>query len=247
MVSVVGVFGHLALRFLVERHVVREGLGAADLDAAKGSLGVERPALFVLAVVSECAAPGVLHDPESLAVLVVAPADALDSMASFRSTLACLRLVDAGSDVEKMFVDGYADCHRALLDQVGLDLCGGGQSVDVPELARAAHFFGFEFAVAVVESAPARGPGVVSASAAERVREAVVGVDAEFAFRLNLVAEGAFAEALARTDFPLAQRVRAAAVAVGVALFGGESVVHDLLQSSSDIATFAQCAFGYCC
>lgn len=188
MVSVVGVFGHLALRFLVERHVVREGLGAADLDAAEGSLGVERPALFVLAVVAVFAAPGVLHDPKACAVLVVAPADALDRMASFRSTLACLRFVDAGSDVEQMFVDGYADCHRALLNQVGLDLCGSSQSVDVPELARAAHFFGFEIVV-VVESAPARGPGVVSASAAKWVRCSVVGVDAEFAFRLNLVAE----------------------------------------------------------
>lgn len=188
MVSVVGVFGHLALRFLVERHVVGEGLGAADLDAAEGSLGVEGPALLVLAVIAECAAPGVLHYPEALAVLIVAPADALDCMASFRSTLACLRLVDAGSDVEEMFVDGYADCHRALLNQVGLDLCGCGQSVDVSELARAAHFFRFEVVV-VVESAPARGPGVVSASAAEWVRCSVVGVDAEFAFRLNLVAE----------------------------------------------------------
>lgn len=106
MVTVVGVFGHLALRFLVERHVVREGLGAADLDAAEGSFGVERPALFVLAVVAECAAPGVLHDPETLAVLVVAPADALDRMASFRSTLIAVATTEAAS-IEQQSAQRY--------------------------------------------------------------------------------------------------------------------------------------------
>jgi len=75
VVAVVGVLGHLALGFLVVRHVVGEAwVAPVQNDALELRFPVELPTLLELARVAPVAAPGVLHDPEAFAVFVVAPA-----------------------------------------------------------------------------------------------------------------------------------------------------------------------------
>lgn len=153
VVAVVGVFGHFALGFFVVRHVVGEaGREAVDLDALELRLRVELPALLEVARVAPVASPGVLHDPEADAVLVVAPAHARDRVPA-RVALARLRLLDFGPDRVHVLVDRHADDHRAVALDVRLDLGCLRESQDFASLAAAAHFFGLE-GRSVLQSAP---------------------------------------------------------------------------------------------
>jgi len=230
VVAVVGVLGHLALGFLVVRHVVLKVGFAVDLDHLEGRLRVEGPALLELARVAPVAAPGVLHDPEAYAVLVLAPAEALDGVAAGRVALVRGRLVDARADAVHLRLDGHADDHGAELHQVGLDLGGGGKRGDLGLLAAAAHLVRLEVVV-VLEPTPVQLLVVDRAAVAVRVGGAVVGVGAGavIAPSGDLVVDVALTLACDRTA-AVVERVGAAAVALGVAALGAEARFRHLAQ-----------------
>lgn len=243
VVAVVRVFGHLALRFFVLRHVVDEVAAAVDLESLEGRLRVERPALFELAGIAPVATPRVLHDPEACAVLVVAPAEAFDRVAAGRSTLVCRRFVDSGADAVHLRLDGHADGHRPGFNQVGLDLGGCGQRHVFGALAATAHFFRVEVIV-VLQSAPLHLSVLNRTSISLRVCRAVVGVGAGslLPYGSHLVVDAAFTFARRRTA-SLAECVGAAAVPVGVAFFSGEPVFSHLVQSLANDAAVAPLAY----
>lgn len=73
----------------------------------------------------------------------MAPADAFDRMPSW-VTLVCFGSVDSGANVLELILHRHADRHRAVFDQLGLDLSCSLQidlsRVSIAALAPTTHF-----------------------------------------------------------------------------------------------------------